>query len=96
MKEVTEVIPEGHDLGSNGCRKVQNGDWAAVGVSGGDVATPKFILDGNSVEAMVTGYQGKGFEEEGSSNRLVAAGLQRGFKSFVGQTRPINYRRKYV
>ena len=43
-----------------------------MGVSGGDAATPILILGGNSVEAIVTDYQGKCFEEEeGSGNELV-------------------------
>jgi len=45
-----------------------------VGVSGGDAATSNFILGGNTVEAIVTDYQGKCFEEEeedGSGNELI-------------------------
>jgi hypothetical protein len=80
-KEVTEVIPEGHNLGLNGWRKVQgaSGDWAAVrlGVSGGDAATPNLILGENSVEAIVTEYQGKCFEEKGAAISWLMVGLQR-------------------
>ena len=44
-------------------------------MSGGDAATPNLVLGGNSVEAIVTDYYGRCFEEEISGNELVV-GLQ--------------------
>ena len=52
-----------------------------MGVWGGDVATPNLIPGGNSVQVLVTDYQGKRFEEGSGYKLVVELELQRVLKS---------------